>query len=147
MRNQGNLKMTLLTLLPSIVLLSIAIFTLKNLGEYPHSLLGYFLLVFSIVLIIIGILFLIRYIITKRVQFKGKDSECTVIGFSQARSRYRTYHFLKVSYQGESGKSHVNKVEVSLYDLERYPVGTKLNCKVLGENCFVDRNWLTIVRE
>lgn len=147
MRNQGNIKMTLLTLMPSFILLAFAIFSIQKIDEYPYSLFSYGLLAFSVVLVIFGIIFLIRCFVNLRVQNKGKNSVCTVIGYSKSRNRYTSWNFLRVEYEGESGKVHHNKVEVSLNTISRCPVGTKISCKVLGEDCFVNGDWINIIKD
>ena len=146
MKNQGNIKMTLLTLIPGILLLFMSIAFMGMMGiKSSYFIFGALLLGLSIFLVISGIIFASRCVITNKVKLYGKESECVVTGYYQTRNRYRTFNFIKYRYKGESGRRYDSKVEVSLNNIGRCPIGTKLYCKVLGENCYVNGECLRFV--
>lgn len=83
----------------------------------------------------------------RRVLYDGKKSACVVLDHSQEKSGHRRFYFLDLRYQVESGEWYTSKVECSFEDLQKYPSGTKIECKVLGENMYVNRYNLRVVEE
>ena len=87
---------------------------------------------------ILGIHCLRRGLIYANVKKHGYPATCKVVDkvFNHIRRGYRCR--LIVLYQGESGTKYELSLPMFLEDADRAKVGDKVNCLILGEECYVD---------
>ena len=110
--------------------------------------------IFAVVFSIVGIVFLIsyfvylfRYLKTKKVIENGKKGICIIKDYDHFGGRYRKSYFMIVSYQGESGLKWESKLQCDFECLTKYPKGTKIECLIYGDDCYVDIHNIKVVKE
>ena len=96
-----------------------------------------FLLVLGSMLVM-GILFLRKGLIAKKVIAGGRKGTCVVERFETRYNRYGQRILMYVSFKGDDGKKHVQANVINPMLLASVKQGTALECKILGSNCYVD---------
>ena len=96
-----------------------------------------FLLVLGSMLVM-GILFLRKGSIAKKVKAEGRKGTCVVERFETRYNRYGQRILMYVSFKGDDGKKHVQADVINPMLLASVKQGTALECKILGSNCYVD---------
>lgn len=154
MRNQATVGTVLCNLLGLLVVGGIGVattFLMLNMdkGDSSQSLLIFGLLVGYIggaIFLGLFIFSLFRYKITNRVKKYGKRSTCTIADFKTHRGRGIKYHYIVLFYNGEDGNRYENKIFWGL-TTPYFQKGCHIECKILGKNCYVDKNHIIIVHE
>lgn len=158
MKNQKTKSDVIITFSLGVIALlfglTMIILTYKGIINYEDNynkilklILGLIATIFGTVALILGIFYIIRYKKTKNVIVKGKKSICTIYDYKVHRGRWRPSYYMWVSYKGESGKNYINKFFVPLDIINDYPKGTKIECKIYGDDCYVDKERIVAVKD
>ena len=99
----------------------------------------------TVLMAIMGVMMLRRGIINKKVMAKGRRGTCVVESFETRHTRYGMRIWMNVSYKGEDGKRHTYASPINQDVLNSTKQGTILECKILGNDCYVDINHLKVV--
>ena len=99
----------------------------------------------TIFMAIFGIMMIRRGLINKKVMAKGRRGTCVVESFETRHTRYGMRIWMNVSYKGEDGQRHTYASPINQDVLNNTKQGTILECKILGNDCYVDINHLRVV--
>ena len=100
----------------------------------------------TIFFIVIGVLNIIWGKRSNIVKAQGKTSKCCVIDKRfHLRHNHMNSYLITVEFVGESGNKYQQTINIGLSDYHRLEIGTFIECKVLGDECFIDRFHITIV--
>ena len=115
---------------------------LPNMYVFDGSIIPFIaMFVFLLVLgsmLVMGILFLRKGLIAKKVKAGGRKGTCVVERFETRYTRYGQRILMYVSFKGDDGKKHVQGEVINPMLLASVKQGTALECKILGSNCYVD---------
>lgn len=110
-----------------------------------HEASAFFALILLMAFLAIGCFFmgtvgLYRGIMNRKVANKGKKSTCVierfdVYGVGRSGS---VVTWMDVSYKTESGKEAIYSAKVDNEMINRLTPGTRIECLVLGEECYID---------
>ena len=89
-------------------------------------------------LLIYGSIDLYRYNVTMRVKKNGKRGICTITDYKEVRTKYGSNYYMIVSYNGESNKEFLSKVKCHFGVVKMNTKGTKIECLMYLDDCFVD---------
>ena len=89
-------------------------------------------------MLVLGILFLRKGLIAKKVIARGRKGTCVVERFETSYTRYGQRILMYVSFKGDDGKKHVQAAVINPMLLANVKQGTALECKILGSNCYLD---------
>ena len=100
-----------------------------------------FIGIFIVVSVVFGIINIITGIRSNKVKAEGRISRCKVVSkhWSHSNSRRSNHYSLTVSYTGESGKEYQHVVDICMADYQRLINGMIIECKILGEDCYIDK--------
>ena len=62
-------------------------------------------------------------------------------------SRYGAFVWMTVSFKGDDGEIKEHTFRIYADDINTVSKGTKLECLILGDECYVDRDNLIIVKD
>ena len=92
----------------------------------------------GICLVVEDVMNLYRYIITMKVKKNGKRGICTITDYKEVRTKYGSQYYMIVSYTGESNKEFLSKVKCHFGVVKMNTKGTKIECLIYLDDCFVD---------
>ena len=102
----------------------------------------------SIACFIGGILMIKSGIRGNEVRKNGVKAVCTVENVETIWYRRGSRHYeIDFSYKGQSGERHNLHVSVSVYRIDKPKEGEKYECMVYEEDCYIDIDNLTLVKE
>ncbi|MBR4274400.1 MAG: hypothetical protein IKQ34_00110 [Bacilli bacterium] len=108
---------------------------------FDGSIMAITILLFLLVLgfaLVMGIHFIRKGLIAKKVIARGRKGTCVVERFETRYTRYGQRILMYVSFKGDDGKKHVQADVINPMLLANVKQGTTLECKILGSNCYVD---------
>ena len=144
----GNIGLGIFLLIFSLVMGGVFLWLIVPdfyLLEGIHALTLPLYLFVIVLLAITGIMMIRRGLINKKVMAKGRRGTCVVESFETRHTRYGMRIWMNVSYKGEDGKRHTYASPINQDVLNSTKQGTILECKILGNDCYVDINHLKVV--
>ena len=99
----------------------------------------------SLWIFIMGVFEIKRGLTDKKVRANGKRSVCRIEDFKVRSYRYGHTIWMDVKFKTASGKEDRYSARVGQDAINKFQQGMSVECYVLGENCFVDKNNLRAV--
>ena len=93
----------------------------------------------------LGVFEIKRGLTDKKVRANGKRSVCRIEDFKVRSNRYGHTIWMDVRFKTASGKEDRYSARVGQDAINKFKQGTMIECYVLGENCYVDKNNLRAV--
>ena len=122
----------------------------ENYFTMANGMTGFMAIVVSLMTLfvfVMGVLNIKKGLTDKKVKAHGKKSVCTIKEFKVLRSRYSASIWMDVTFKTESGKEDHYSARVHQDAINRFQQGMRVECYVLGENCYVDPNNLRAVEK
>ena len=145
----GNIALGTLFLVLSVLPIAIMIAILGSnnslIKDDPTMLVC--LVLITVLLLVFGIFALRRGLIDRKAWEKGRKGVCVVERFDIHGSRYGAFVWMTVSFKGDDGGTKEHTVRIYQDDINTVSKGTKLECLILGDECYVDRDNLIIVKD
>ena len=99
----------------------------------------------SLFIFILGVLEIKRGLTDKKVRANGKRSVCRIEDFKVRSNRYGHSIRMKVKFKTASGQQDYYSASVGQDAINKFKQGMMIECYVLGENCYVDKDNLRAV--
>ena len=93
----------------------------------------------------LGVFEIKRGLTDKKVRANGKRSVCRIEDFKVRSNRYGHSIRMKVKFKTASGQQDYYSASVGQDAINKFKQGMSVECYVLGENCYVDKNNLRAV--
>ena len=122
----------------------------ENYFTMANGMTGFMAVVVSLMtpfVFVMGVLNIKKGLTDKKVKAHGKKSVCTIKEFKVTHSRYSATIWMDVKFKTQSGKEDVYSARVHQDAINRFQQGMRVECYVLGENCYVDPDNLRVVEK
>lgn len=101
----------------------------------------------ALMLFAMGVFLVRRGIINKKVAAEGKKGTCVIEKFQTVGGRGKATIWMTVSYLDDSGQKQNYAARVNDEAITNLKKGMRIECYVLGNECYVDPNNIRVVDE
>ena len=106
-----------------------------------------FMPLLALMLFAMGVFLIRRGIINKKVAAEGKKGTCVIEKFQTVGGRGKATIWMTVSYVDDSGQKQNYSARVNDEAITNLKKGMRIECYVLGKECYVDPNNIRVVDE
>lgn len=147
-KSQGSVAAGVFMIFFSVAFISIGIYMFSIGGaSYRFGLTALMMTVFGVLFLVCGIGTLVRGKINQKVHEKGIRSTCIVEDFRVTGRRYGHSIWMNVLYKDQSGTERRYTARVGEDAITNLKKGMRIECYVLGDECYVDPNNIRVVDE
>ena len=147
-RYQGSVGGGVFFIIFSLVFMGVGFWMLSSLGfSSMTSLMFVFMIMIGAFTLVVGIMAIRRGKIDQKVAKHGKRSTCIVSEFRVIGHRYGHSIWMDVIYKDEHGIDRRYSAKVGTDAITNLKKGMRIECFVLGNECYVDPNNIRVVDE
>ena len=147
-RYQGSVGGGVFFIIFSLVFMGVGFWMLSSLGfSSMTSLMFVFMIMIGAFTLVVGIMAIRRGKIDQKVAQHGKRSTCIVSEFRVIGHRYGHSIWMDVIYKDEHGIDRRYSAKVGTDAITNLKKGMRIECFVLGNECYVDPNNIRVVDE
>ena len=147
-RYQGSVGGGVFFIIFSLVFMGVGFWMLSSFGfSSIHSLMFVVMIMIGAFMLVVGIMTVRRGKINQKVAQHGKRSTCIVSEFRVIGHRYGHSIWMDVIYKDEHGIDRRYSASVGTDAITNLKKGMRIECYVLGNECYVDPNNIRVVDE
>ena len=147
-RYQGSVGGGVFFIIFSLMLMGVGFWMLSSFGfSSIHSLMFVVMIMAGAFTLVVGIMTIRRGKIDQKVAKHGKRSTCIVSEFRVIGRRYGHSIWMDVIYKDEHGIDRRYSARVGTDAITNLKKGMRIECYVLGNECYVDPNNIRVVDE
>ena len=142
-RQQGDIAGGIGFIIGGVLMLGLMVFGII----FVQPVLIAFMPLLALMLFAMGVFLIRRGVINKKVAAEGKKGTCVIEKFQTVGGRGKATIWMTVSYLDDSGQKQNYAAIVNDEAITNLKKGMRIECYVLGNECYVDPNNIRVVDE